>query len=150
MYYPKASTAPHAHPQMPDDVKRDFDEARLVVEDSPRSAAALLRLAIQRLVENHLEADEGDRLYDQIGELVEEGVIAPRIQRALDAVRVIGNNSVHPGEMDMDDNRETAEVLFTLLNEIVDEAIARDERIDAVYEQLPEGALEGIENRDGE
>jgi len=52
--------------------------------------------------------------------------------------------------MDMDDNRETAEILFTLLNEIVDEAIAREKRIDAVYEELPEGALEGIENRDGE
>jgi hypothetical protein len=52
--------------------------------------------------------------------------------------------------MDMDDDRETAEVLFMLSNEIVDEAIARDRRIDEVYENLPEGALEGIENRDGE
>jgi hypothetical protein len=149
MFYPKASIAPRAHRAMPDVVRRDFDEARLVVEDSPRAAAALLRLAIQRLVEDELDADGGS-LYDQIGDLVEKGVISPRIQRALDAVRVIGNNSVHPGEMDMDDNRDTAEALFTLLNEIVDEAIAREERINSVYEELPEGALEGIENRDGE
>jgi hypothetical protein len=149
MFYPKASTAPNAHEEMPDEVKRDFDEARLVVEDSPRAAAALLRLAIQRLVDDELEAD-GGRLYDQIGNLVEDGVISERIQRALDAVRVIGNNSVHPGEMDMDDNRDTAEVLFTLLNEIVDEAIAREKRINAVYQELPEGAVESIEDRDGE
>lgn len=149
MFYPKGSTAPDAHEEMPLAVKRDFNEARLVVEDSPRAAAALLRLAIQRLVVNELEA-EGGSLYQQIGNLVEEGDISPRIQRALDSVRVIGNNSVHPGEMDMDDNRETAEALFMLINEIVDEAIARENRIDAVYENLPEGALEGIENRDSE
>jgi hypothetical protein len=149
MYYPKASTAPHAHEEMPDDVRRDFDEARLVLDDSPRAAAALLRLAIQRLMENHLGA-EGYSLNDQIGNLVEDGDISPRLQRALDAVRVIGNNSVHPGEMNMDDNRETAGALFMLLNEIVDEAIARDIRIDDVYESLPDDYLEGIENRDGE
>jgi len=149
MYYPKASTAPHAHEEMPENVRRDFDEARLVLDDSPRAAAALLRLTIQRLMENHLGAD-GYSLDDEIGNLVEDGDISPRLQRALDGVRVIGNNSVHPGEMDMDDGRDTAESLFMLVNEIVDEAIARDIRIDDVYESLPDDYLEGIEDRDEE
>jgi hypothetical protein len=65
-------------------------------------------------------------------------------------VRITGNNSVHPGRMDMDDNREMAEGLFMLLNEIADEAIARDKRIDGFYESLPEDDLKCIENRDGE
>lgn len=149
LIYPRMLTAPRSHEEMPQRIERDYEEARKVLEDSPRAAAALLRLAIQRLVEDELEA-EGGTLYQQIGDLVDDGRISSRIQKALDSVRVIGNNSVHPGEMDMDDNRETAEVLFMLLNEIVDEAIARDRRIDAVYENLPDGALEGIENRDGE
>lgn len=34
---------------LPEDVRRDFHEARGVVNVSPRSAAALLRLAIQKL-----------------------------------------------------------------------------------------------------
>ena len=132
---------------MPESVKRDYNEARAVVEDSPRAAAALLRLGVQRLLENHLGA-EGSSINDYIGYLVANDKISPRIQRALDAVRITGNNSVHPGRMDMDDNREMAEGLFTLLNEIVDEAIARDKRIDSFYEKLPSDDLEGVENRD--
>ena len=145
--FPKTTTAPQPHDEMPNDVRRDFEEARLVVDDSPRSAAALLRLAIQRLLDNHLEVED-DRIYDQIGTLVEQRRISPRVQRALDSVRVVGSNSVHPGEMDMDDNRDTALALFKLVNVIVDETIGRDDRIDEFYDTLPEGPREGIENRD--
>jgi hypothetical protein len=149
LVYPKKAGGPAPHDEMPEKVKRDFVEARMVLDDSPRAAAALLRLAIQRLVGDELNADGGS-LYQQIGNLVETDRISPRIQKALDSVRVIGNNSVHPGEMNMDDDQRTAEALFKLVNEIVDEAIAREKRIDEVYDDLPEGALEGIEHRDGE
>jgi hypothetical protein len=134
---------------MPDEVERDYEEARRVLGDSPRAAAALLRLAIQRLIEDELDA-EGGTLYQKIGDLVERDRVSPRIQRALDAVRVIGNNSVHPGKMDMDDDRETANALFGLTNAIVEETLGRDSMIEGVYESLPEGALDGIEQRDGD
>lgn len=147
LYYPKAANAPKAHDSMPKDVRRDFDEARLIVADSSRAAAALLRLAIERLVNNHLDA-EGHTLNEKIGNLVEEGSVSSRIQKALDTVRVIGNNSVHPGEMDMDDDQEIATALFKITNTIVDETIAREEQIDEVYELLPEGPKQGIEDRD--
>lgn len=147
LIFPRESTAPRPHVMMPDSVKRDYTEARQVLDDSPRAAAALLRLAIQRLLEDELKAD-GSSNFEMIGNLVESGDISPRIQKALDSVRVTGNNSVHPGEMDMDDNKEIAEALFTLTNEIVDEAIARDARIDEVYDSLPEGPKKGIEQRD--
>jgi len=149
LIYPAESTAPRPHDMMPDDVKRDYIEARQVLDDSPRSAAALLRLAIQRLLEDELEA-EGGSLYQMIGNLVENDDISPRIKKALDTVRITGNNSVHPGEMDMDDDKEMAEALFMLTNEIVDEAIARDARIDKVYDSLPDGPKKGVEQRDSE
>lgn len=147
LVYPDQLTAPRPHEMMPDNIERDFTEARNVLDDSPRAAAALLRLAIQRLLEDELDA-EGSSLYQMIGNLVEQGEISPRIQKALDSVRIIGNNSVHPGEMNMDDDKEMAEALFMLTNEIIDEAMARDARIDQVYDSLPEGPKEGVERRD--
>ncbi|HMK93634.1 MAG TPA: hypothetical protein VK576_11600, partial [Thermoleophilia bacterium] len=48
--WPAASSAPLPSASMPADVRADFDEARQVFDRSPRSAAALLRLALQALV----------------------------------------------------------------------------------------------------
>jgi len=39
----------------------------------------------------------------------------------MDSLRVIGNNAVHPGEMDLTDDTEAASALFNLLNFVVEE-----------------------------
>ncbi|WP_410764751.1 DUF4145 domain-containing protein [Haloferax sp. DFSO60] len=147
IYYPKSTTAPKPHDVMPDDLRRDYSEAAEVVDSSPRAAAALLRLGIQRLLEDHLDTP-GDGIYQDIGHLVEENEIHPRTQKMLDSVRITGNNSVHPGEMDMDDNHEVALALFKLFNYVVDETIGRDKEIEEFYNTLPENHKQGVENRD--
>jgi len=70
------------------------------------------------------------------------------VQRALDAVRVIGNNAVHPGEIDLNDDRATAASLFRLLNLIADKMISEPKHVDEVYSSLPQGALDAIQRRD--
>ncbi|MGL5466909.1 MAG: DUF4145 domain-containing protein, partial [Shewanella sp.] len=70
------------------------------------------------------------------------------VQKALDVVRVIGNEAVHPGEINLDDNREMALQLFNVINLIADQMITHPKQVEAMYSQLPESKLEGIEQRD--
>ncbi len=56
--------------------------------------------------------------------MVSDG-LSPKIQQALDLVHVIGNNAVHPGKINLDDNREMAEKLLQILNFIAEEMITK-------------------------
>lgn len=141
-----AAGAPIAHVDMPEDVRVDYEEARSIAAFSPRGAAALLRLALQKLLA-HL-GGTGKNINADIGKLVERGLPA-RVQQALDVLRVVGNNAVHPLELDLQDDHETVASLFGLTNYIVQQQITEPKMLDAVYELLPEGAREAIERRDG-
>lgn len=145
MIFPAASIAPHPSLDMPLDVAADFNEAREVLAKSPRSSAALLRLSIQKLCK-HLGLP-GKNLNEDIGALVKAG-LPVKIQQALDIVRVIGNNAVHPGELDLQDGGNTALALFQLVNLIIEDRITRQREIDEMYNKLPPNALKGISQRD--
>lgn len=145
LIYPTTVQAPQAHSDMPEDIARDFEEARQVCSSSPRAAAALLRLCVQKIC-NHLLGKPG-KIDDQIGELVKRG-LPQRAQQALDSVRVIGNESVHPGTMDLSDTPEIAQALFRLVNLIIQDCISAPKEAEAVYGLLPEGKRQGIERRD--
>lgn len=148
MVFPPGSSAPKPTDDMPDDVRKDFNEARQIVDDSPKAAAALLRLAMEKLVQD-LTENEDQSLYKGIGELVKEGRIDERIQKALDAVRVTGNDYVHAGEIYSPDDRETALRLFELVNVIVELTITREKMIEEAYNEIPENKIDGIKQRDG-
>lgn len=47
--WPIQSSAPAPSADFPSNLKTDFDEARMILPQSPRGAAALLRLVIQKL-----------------------------------------------------------------------------------------------------
>ena len=143
MIYPKPVSAPIGHADMPESVAADYDEARNIASLSPRGASALLRVCIEKLCAE-LQA-KGNNLNEQIGWLVANG-LPVQVQRALDAVRVIGNNAVHPGKMDSEDVSEVCDSLFALVNLIVEDRITRPKMVDAVFSSLPEGARRAIEN----
>lgn len=71
------------------------------------------------------------------------------MQQSLDAVRVIGNNAVHPGVMDPEDVADVCNSLFALVNVIVEDRITRPKMVEAVYATLPPKAREAVEKRDG-
>jgi hypothetical protein len=130
---------------MPDDVRADYEEARSIVGQSPRGACALNRLAVQKLVDDRVSGDSN--LNNKIGTLVEQGLPVP-VQQALDALRVVGNNAVHPGELDLRDDTDTAIALFECMNMIVEDRVAQPKRVTRLYERLPAAAKAAIQRRD--
>jgi hypothetical protein len=145
LIYPHIEFQVDANADLPEDVVRDFSEARQIVDASPRGAAALLRLAIQKIC-IHL-GQPGKRLDDDIAALVAKG-LEPQVQQALDIVRVIGNEAVHPGTIDLKDDKNTAVKLFGLVNIIADAMISRPKRIQELYGTLPPTKLDAIAKRD--
>jgi hypothetical protein len=146
MIYPLSNIAPPPNPDLPDDVKDDYMEAAPIAALSPRGAAALLRLCIDKLTTE--VGAKGKSLDDRIGDPVKNGLDA-RIQKMLDSVRVIGNESVHPSQIDLRDDPELAASLFWLVNEIADEMISRPRRIEGIYDRIPEGKRDAIDKHDG-
>jgi Domain of unknown function (DUF4145) len=146
MVFPDISTAPLANPDLPKEVKADYDEARGILTKSPRGAAALLRLAVQKFCKNL--GERGTNLNDDIAELVKKG-LPVRVQQALDSVRVIGNNAVHPGQIDITDDPVTAARLFELVNIVCDYMITQPKRVEEIYGKLPLTQKDAIKERDG-
>lgn len=145
MIHPEGSSVEPPSLDLPEDVRHDYVEASVIANRSPRGAAALLRLALQKLCKEL--GEKGDNINDDIASLVQKG-LPPGVQEALDVVRVVGNESVHPGQINLNDDRETAVALFSVLNLIVTKMITDPRELREIYERMPEGKRKGIEARD--
>jgi len=145
LQWPPSMVAPVCAPDCPPDVKVVYEEAREVYSRSPRASAALLRLAIQMIC-NELVPSEKD-LNKSIGKLVDRG-LPKKLQQALDVVRVIGNNAVHPGQINLNDEPAVALNLFSLVNMIIENMITQPKEIEKMFGSLPESTLAQIEKRD--
>lgn len=145
MIYPKPKLTPPPNKDLSDDIKADYNEAADIVQDSPRGACALLRLALQKLM---IELGDDKNLDKAIKNLIEKKAIDETLQKALDSVRAIGNNVVHPGQLDLKDDREIAVFLFEILNYIAEKILSDKKKIEKIYNKLPENAKR--ENRNKE
>jgi hypothetical protein len=146
LVFPSSALGVRPHPELVEDIRHDFIEAAEIAPRSPRGAAALLRLCVQKLcVQLGLP---GKNLNEDIGELVKRGLPVP-VQQALDSLRVVGNNAVHPGYLDLKDDIEIAERLFAALNLIAELMIAQPKQIAELYgTALTESQREAIKQRD--
>jgi hypothetical protein len=145
MVYPDSSPAPLPNLDLPEDIKTDYEEARSIIARSPRGACALLRLCVQKLCASLGES--GKDINSDIASLVKKG-LNPKVQMSLDIVRVIGNEAVHPGQIDLRDQPATAAQLCSLINIIADAMITQPKTIESLYSGLPQSKLEQIEKRD--
>ena len=144
--YPKNIPIDAPNSDMNQDIQNLYNEAALILIDSPKGAAALLRLALQKLL---WQIGETERNIDKnIKSLVAKG-LNPKIQKALDFVRVVGNEAVHPGEINLDDNKEIAISLFKILNLIAHDMITIPKEMDELYEDIiPDEKKQQINVRD--
>ena len=146
MIVPTEAPVEPPHPDLPKSCEVDYVEARDIFTRSPRAAAALLRLCIQKLLKELGET--GENINGDIAALVQKG-LPVTVQKALDYCRVVGNNAVHPGEIELNDTPEIAQQLFAMTNFIVEDRITRPREIDELYLKIPEKAREAVEKRDG-
>lgn len=133
--------------EMADDIKDLYNEARSIVQLSPKGACAILRLALQKLCNRLAEQDEKKKIDGAIKKLVENG-LPTTLQKAMDTVRIVGDEAVHPGEINIDDNKEIAIAMFRLINIIIEKMVVEPNEIDELYNLMPKNKLEGIEIRD--
>ncbi|MEG7831604.1 DUF4145 domain-containing protein [Bacillus cereus] len=133
--YPTSHNVEEPSSDMPELIKSLYNEAREIVRLSPKSACALLRLSLEKLLV-HLGYPESNRVFDNIKLLKEQGKVDESVYDALESVRLVGNNAVHPGKINIDDNPKYAYILFSLLNYIVDELISRPARAKAFRESI--------------
>ena len=144
--YPKKSSMSLPNTDLNDDIKNLYMEAASIFNESPRGATALLRLCLQKLLKQI--GKKGENINSDIKELVSEG-LSPKIQQGLDLLRVVGNNAVHPGQIDLDDNSEVALKLFHIFNFIAEELISKPKELESLYaEIIPAETKEHIKQRD--
>lgn len=145
MVIPAEAPVAPAHPDMPASIQSEYNEARSIFARSPRAAVALLRLAVQKLMP--VLGEKGDNINADIKSLVAKG-LPVQVQQAFDFCRVVGNNAVHPGEINLNDTPEMGQHLFNMINFIVEDRVTRPKQIADLYAQLPEPARAAVEKRD--
>jgi hypothetical protein len=143
LVWPRRAGGPEPKLDAPPNVRREY-EASQTLEASPRGAAALLRLAIEKLCKEL--GVSGESLKDDIAFFVREDVDA-RVQKVLDAARIIESNAVRPGQIGLGDDPATAETLSALVNLICEKMIMEPRHLQAVYTKLREGARTAMEQR---
>lgn len=118
---PRTGTRPPIHPSVPAALKQDYDEAVLVLEDSPKASAALSRRCLQTLLV--LQGAKKSDLVDQMTEIY--GTLPSYAQTFVDSIRKLGNLAAHAkaskstGEI-IDVASGEAEWMLELLEELFD------------------------------
>jgi len=145
--YPKKTTVSPPNEDLDEDIKALYIEASNILIDSPKGSTALLRLALQKLLKQI--GGSGQNINKDIKDLVADN-LSSQMQKALDLLRVVGNNAVHPGQIDLDDNVEIARKLFDILNYIAYELITKPKELERLYADLiPADTQEHIKQRNG-
>lgn len=76
-------------------IAKDFKEAELILELSPKASAALSRRCLQHVLVKKAGVKKKN-LYDQIQEVIDSKQLPSYLVESIDAVRQVGNFAAHP------------------------------------------------------
>lgn len=143
LVYPKTHNRKPVAPEVPEQYKKDYNEACLVIDLSPKASAALSRRCLQNILHNHFKINHNN-LHKEIKEILDENILLSDVADVLDAIRHIGNFSAHPfenihsGEI-IEVELEEAEWLLQIIEELFDYCFVRPvrnkKRTDALKEK---------------
>ena len=101
---------------IPRNLREDYEEACLILEDSPKASAALARRCLQGMIRDFWKVDKHN-LYKEIEEIKKD--IDIDLYNALQGLKDIGNIGAHPGLI-VDVNKSDAFHLVSLLESLFD------------------------------
>ncbi|WP_231567039.1 DUF4145 domain-containing protein [Frigoribacterium sp. MEB024] len=155
MIWPREADGPLAHRDMPANVRELYEEARLVAPLSRRASAALARASLERLLRTlDDEAPAKARLDERIARLAPK--VSSALARNLTVLRYIGNDALHGTDeeaelvalyLDASSEAGIADVIFSAINELVDELITKPAEAERLFMQLPEGVRTAAERK---
>lgn len=135
MILPDTSNVPSPNNDLPDEVKKIYNEAVQVLSKSPRATAALLRLALEKLCKELGSTEKN--LYDDIAFLVKKKGLPSEVADAMNGMRKAGNIAVHDaGTISLHEEEENAPIMFELINFIARELITEPKRRKHFYARL--------------
>lgn len=139
--YPKRSARAHCPVEVPEEFAEDFNEACVILYDSPRSAAALGRRCLQHLLREKGGIEKSRNLMEEIERVINKGGLPSAIINQIDAIRHYGNFAAHPEK-----SRETGEIIpiepeeaewtLDILEELFDHYFVQPVRIGKKIEKL--------------
>jgi hypothetical protein len=141
--------SPASHPDVPTAAAELYEEARLVLMDSRRAAAALARASLESLLKHLDGAGEQKNLQRRIGDL--QGKVNESLWRVLTAIRVVGNDALHDEDEELvvmyltGDASSIVEPLFGAINALVEELITLPRRAEELYAMIPQSKRESAE-----
>lgn len=95
LVWPRHKAFTPAVPAVSKKLAEDYNEARLILDLSPKASAALARRCLQNFIRDHVGIKERD-LSTEIQKLLDGGEIPSYIAGDIDAIRQVGNFAAHP------------------------------------------------------
>lgn len=95
LVWPRAFSRTPLSPEVPSEYSNEYNEASVILSDSPKASAALSRRCLQRLLRDVQKVKPGD-LSNEIQQLIDSKTLPSHLVDSIDAIRNIGNFGAHP------------------------------------------------------